>query len=67
MPDAAADSKGNLYIAWDSYRSGNYDIFMRRIAADGTMGAVEQVTRSPRFEAWIAWISSMTTVFRSSK
>ena len=67
MPDAAADSKGNLYVAWDSYRTGNYDIFVRRIGADGGMGPVEQVTKSPRFQAhasvavdgndrlWLAW------------
>ncbi len=70
MPDAAADSAGNLYIAWDSYRTGNYDIFLRRIAADGTMGAIQQVTKSPLFEAhaslavdgqdrvWLAWDES---------
>ena len=70
MPAAATDSKGNLYVAWDSYRNGNYDIYFRRIAADGTEGALEQVTRSPRFQAhaslavdredrvWLAWDES---------
>jgi hypothetical protein len=70
MPDAAADSQGNLYVAWDSYRTGNYDIFLRRIAADGTLGTIEQVTKSPRFQAhaslavdradrvWLAWDES---------
>jgi len=70
MPAAAADSKGNLYVAWDSYRSGNYDIYFRRIGADGAESAVQQVTRSPRFQAhaslavdredrvWLAWDES---------
>ncbi|HEV2445128.1 MAG TPA: hypothetical protein VGS58_04370, partial [Candidatus Sulfopaludibacter sp.] len=70
MPDAAADSQGNLYVAWDSYRTGNYDVFLRRIAADGSMGPIEQVTKSPRFQAhaslaidgadrvWLAWDES---------
>ena len=70
MPDAAADSQGNLYIAWDSYRTGNYDIFVRRVRADGGMDAVEQVTKSSRFQAhasvavdgrdrlWLAWDES---------
>jgi hypothetical protein len=70
MPDAAADSQGNLYVAWDSYRTGNYDIFFRRIAADGSMGPIQQVTKSPRFQAhaslavdradrvWLAWDES---------
>lgn len=51
MPDAAADSQGNLWVAWDSYRTGNYDIFLRRIAADGTLGQAQQVTKSERFQA----------------
>lgn len=67
MPDAAADSKGNLYVAWDGYGAGNYDIYVRRIDADGSMGAIQQVTKSPRFQAhasvavdasdrlWLAW------------
>jgi len=70
MPDAAADSKGNLYVAWDSYRTGNYDIFVRRIHPDGSMDALQQVTRSSRFQAhasvavdgsdrlWLAWDES---------
>jgi hypothetical protein len=70
MPDAAADSKGNLYVAWDSYAAGNYDIYLRRIAAGGAPGPVMQVTSSPRFEAhasvavdgrdrvWVAWDES---------
>ncbi|MDQ2946780.1 MAG: hypothetical protein M3Y27_12680, partial [Acidobacteriota bacterium] len=70
MPDAAADSKGNLYVAWDSYRTGNYDVFVRRIGADGGMGPIDQVTKSPRFQAhasvavdgndrvWLAWDES---------
>ena len=70
MPDAAADSQGNLWVGWDSYRTGNYDIFVRRIGADGTLGGIQQVTKSPRFQAhasvavdgsdrlWVAWDES---------
>ncbi|MBI4874884.1 MAG: hypothetical protein HY822_09665, partial [Acidobacteria bacterium] len=69
-PDAAFDSKGNMYVVWDSYRAGNYDIFLRPVAPDGTPGPVEQVTKSPRFQAhpsvaidkqdrvWVAWDES---------
>ncbi|HZT31243.1 MAG TPA: hypothetical protein VFA33_15240 [Bryobacteraceae bacterium] len=69
-PDAAADRDGNLYVAWDSYQKGNYDIFFRRIAASGEAGGVEQVTTSARFQAhasvtvdgqgrpWLAWDES---------
>ena len=70
MPDAAADSKGNLYIAWDSYRTGNYDIFIRRISSDGEIEPIQQITKSSRFQAhasvavdgsdrvWVAWDES---------
>jgi hypothetical protein len=69
-PAAAADSRGNLYIAWDSYRAGNYDIFLRKVNADGAMEPVQQVTRSTVFQAhpsvaldgqdrvWLAWDES---------
>ncbi|MEO7144492.1 MAG: hypothetical protein ABI165_13420, partial [Bryobacteraceae bacterium] len=69
-PDGAVDRQGNLYVAWDSYVNGNYDIFFRRIGAAGTADAVEQVTHTPRFEAhasvavdaqgrpWLAWDES---------
>jgi hypothetical protein len=69
-PEGAFDSKGNLYVVWDSYRTGNYDIFLRRVAPDGTMGKIQQVTESPLFQAhptvavdkqdrvWIAWDES---------
>jgi hypothetical protein len=70
MPDAACDSQGNLYVAWDSYGAGNYDIFLRRIGRDGTLSPLQQVTKSPRFQAdasvavdprdrvWVAWDES---------
>ncbi len=70
MPDAAGDANGNLYVAWDSYRTGNYNIFFRKINADGSMDAIQQVTHSGRFHAhtslaidragrvWLAWDES---------
>lgn len=69
-PDAIAARDGNLYLAWDSYRDGNYDVFFRRVRPDGTPDEIEQVTKSPRFEAhpslavdgqgrpWLAWDES---------
>src|SRR5579884_1414216 len=69
-PTGASDRDGNLHVAWDSYQTGNYDIFYRRIGADGTPDSVEQITKSPRFEAhpsvavdaqgrpWLAWDQS---------
>ena len=69
-PDAVIDHDGNLHTAWDSYQNGNYDVFYRRIAADGSADSIEQITKSPRFEAhpslaidgqgrpWLAWDQS---------
>ncbi len=69
-PQGACDSQGNLYVVWDSYRTGNYDIFLRRVASDGTLGPLDQVTQSVRFQAhptvavdkqdraWVAWDES---------
>jgi hypothetical protein len=70
VPDAATDSTGNLHVAWDSYRTGNYDIFLRKIDAKGIPGPVQQITKSHGFEAhpsiavdsrdrvWLAWDAS---------
>ena len=69
-PDAVFDRDGNLHAAWDSYKAGNYDIYYRRTGSDGTAGAIEQVTKSPLFDAhpslaadgsgrvWLAWDQS---------
>ncbi len=70
MPAAASDSQGNLYVLWDSYGTGNYDIFLRKIGRNGALGPIQQVTKSPRFQAgasvavdqqdrvWVAWNES---------
>lgn len=69
-PDGAFDRDGNLHVAWDSYAAGNYDIYYRRIGVDGSLAAVEQITKSPVFDAhpsiavdgagrpWVAWDQS---------
>ena len=69
-PDGTYDHDGNLHVAWDSYQTSNYDIFYRQIATDGTLSAIEQITKSPGFDAhpslaidgqgrpWLAWDES---------
>ena len=69
-PAAAPDSQGNLYVVWDSYAAGNYDVLLRRVGRDGALGPIQQVTKSPRFQAdatvavdkqdrvWVAWDES---------
>lgn len=65
-PSVALNSRGEAAIAWDSYRHGNYDIFLRRFA-DGRLGPLERITASEDFQAhvsvvydhrdrlWMAW------------
>ncbi len=66
-PAAAADSRGNVWIAWDGYESGDFNVYVRKLAAGGRLGERLQVTRSRGFDAnvsvacdqrdrlWIAW------------
>jgi hypothetical protein len=65
-PSVAVNSRGEAAIAWDSYRHGNYDVFLRRFS-DGELGPLERVTASDDFQAhvslaydhrdrlWMAW------------
>jgi Protein of unknown function (DUF3604) len=50
-PAIAADSKGRVTIAWDSYRNENYDIY-RRTASGGEWGPEIPVAASARYEAY---------------
>ena len=49
-PAIAADSKGRVYVAWDTYDQGNYDVLLRSFGANDA-GAVTRVAESARFEA----------------
>lgn len=64
-PSMAADSLGNIYVAWESTRTGDKEIFMRYF--DGAWSPEIQVTDHPGHDikasvvvdmhddAWIAW------------
>ncbi len=66
-PAVAADSRGNMWVGWDAYGAGNFDVHVRRLRADGRWDRPVQVTRSAGFDAnvsltcdskdrlWIAW------------
>jgi hypothetical protein len=47
-PAIAADSKGNVYVAWDTYDKGNYDVLLRVV---GKEEKTLTVADSARFEA----------------
>ncbi|MGH7128576.1 MAG: hypothetical protein ACREIV_08395, partial [Planctomycetaceae bacterium] len=52
-PALAADSDGNVYLAYDSYERGSYDIFIRRFRLDGVTAssAGQSSITTPAFEA----------------
>jgi hypothetical protein len=52
-PSIAADSKGKIHIAFDSYTAGNYDVYLWTIDEDvsGPQGATLPIATSPLFEA----------------
>jgi hypothetical protein len=50
-PAIAADSRGRVYVAWDTYDKGNYDVQLFTLDKDGKDGKLLTVADSPRFEA----------------
>jgi hypothetical protein len=71
-PQLAACADGRAYVAWDSTRDGNFDIFLARLTDSGSPTASEllPITRdeaiddtpslacSPAGDLWIAWSST---------
>lgn len=68
-PQVAAGPGGRIWVAWDTYERGNYDLCLR-MAEKGTWGPVRLLTDSPAFEVrpslavdpqgrlWLAWDQS---------
>lgn len=67
-PDIAADGSGRVFVAFDTYAKGNYDVRLAMIdAVNRKVVAIQPVADSPRFEAnaavacdnsgrvWVAW------------
>lgn len=66
-PAAAATSDGSVWVAWDGYLAGDFNIYLRRLAPNGQWQEPIRVTSSPGFDAnvslaagangrlWIAW------------
>ena len=66
-PALAADSKGSIWIGWDAYGAGDFNVFVRRLRSNGRWDESRQITRSAGFDAnvslacdasdrlWIAW------------
>ncbi len=49
-PAVAADRKGTVWVAWDSYATGSYNVFLRPVRA-GVAGELIAATASTRFHA----------------
>jgi len=47
-PAIAADKQGNVYVAWDTYDKGNYDVRLFKV---GKESKIIEVANSPKFEA----------------
>ena len=71
-PAICADSAGQVHVAWDSYRNGDYDVWLRSLRPGAPAGSEVLVTAAPRYEAnaaiacdsqdrvWLAWESGPT-------
>jgi len=67
-PSVAMDSRGTAWVAYDSYKSGHYDVFLTPIRNGKPAGEIP-VAATPRFDAratvavdptdrvWVAWES----------
>jgi len=74
-PAISADTRegGKVAIVWDTYAKGDYDVWMREYASDGTATAAQAVANTGDYEArptathgldgalWIAWEESGAT------
>ncbi|MBM4080240.1 MAG: hypothetical protein FJ278_11120, partial [Planctomycetes bacterium] len=66
-PAIAADKRGNLAIAWDSYQKGDYDVYLALRGVGGKFGEPMPVAATLNFEVrpslaydgegqlWVAW------------
>ncbi len=67
-PSVAMDGKGTVWVAYDSYKNGHYDVFLTPVRG-GKVGEEIPVATTPRFDAratlavdtldrvWVAWES----------
>ena len=70
LPGVAVNPSGDAVVVWDTYRNGDYDIYMRSVSRAGQLGPETPVSATPNYEAnacavfdpqgrlWIAWEES---------
>jgi len=49
-PSVAILDGGEVAVAWHSFQSNNYDVYLRQRALDGAWGAVRRLTRAPTID-----------------
>lgn len=66
--------RGAVAVAWDAYRRGQYDIYLRLLYPNGETGHEHRATRCPRWDSyvdliedldsnlWITWVRASTEV-----
>lgn len=50
-PAVAIDSSGTAWVAYDSYKNGNYDVYLTGVRPDLAVGAEIAIAETARFEA----------------
>ncbi len=50
-PAIAADGKGNVYVAYDTYDRGNYDVLLASVKKDSMEAEIVPIAASAKFEA----------------
>ena len=65
---AEGKNRGALAVAWDSYRDGQYDVYLRLVSADGGLGPELRASASAEWDndvclaedrdgnLWVAWV-----------
>jgi hypothetical protein len=66
--------EGSVAIAWDAYRDYQYDIYLRLIRPDGSLGPEHRATKSPQWDScadliedlegnlWLAWVRASNEI-----
>lgn len=69
---AEGKNRGAVAVAWDSYRDGQYDVYLRLVSADGLPGPELRASESAEWDndaclaedrdgnLWVAWIRAAT-------
>ena len=51
LPGVAINPSGDAVVVWDTYRNGDYDIYMRPVSRAGRLGPETPVSATPNYEA----------------